>query len=119
MRCVTNALQIHNQQLRIVRFHFRGVGKLNLIRHHEYQMLYLNMLYDIIGCGIAQGFQRIILGRTALEIKSSIGAKPIKLNGFMHHSFSIVHQNLSWIFPFLEPKKPRFFKSSRMASRNF
>lgn len=68
------------------------------------KMLYLNMLYDIIGCGIAEGFERIILGRTALEIKSSIGAKPVQLNGFMHHSFSIVHQNLSWIFPFLEPK---------------
>ena len=95
------------------------VGFTTLIRHgkeletyflgfdHSIQrekMLYLNMLYYIIGYGISQGFQRIILGRTALEIKSSIGAKPIKLNGFMHHSFSIVHQNLSWIFPFLEPK---------------
>ena len=95
------------------------VGFTSLIRHgkeletyflgfdnsiQKEKMLYLNMLYDIIGCGISQGFQRIILGRTALEIKSSIGAKPIKLNGFMHHSFSIVHQNLSWIFPFLEPK---------------
>ena len=95
------------------------VGFTSLIRHgkeletyflgfdntiQKEKMLYLNMLYDIIGCGIAQGFQRIILGRTALEIKSSIGAKPIKLNGFMQHSFSIVHQNLSWIFPFLEPK---------------
>ena len=68
------------------------------------KMLYLNMLYDIVGCGIAQGFERIILGRTALEIKSSIGAKPVQLNGYMHHSYSIVHQNLSWIFPFLEPK---------------
>jgi predicted N-acyltransferase len=68
------------------------------------KMLYLNMLYDIIGCGITQGFKRIILGRTALEIKSSIGADPIHLSGFMHHSNSIIHQNLSWIFPLLEPK---------------
>ena len=68
------------------------------------KMLYLNMLYDIIQCGILQGFKRIILGRTALEIKSSIGAIPVQLNGFMRHSFAIVHQNLSWIFPFLEPK---------------
>lgn len=68
------------------------------------KMLYLNMLYDIIQCGILQGFKRIILGRTALEIKSSIGAIPVHLNGFMRHSYPLVHQNLSWIFPFLEPK---------------
>jgi hypothetical protein len=67
-------------------------------------MLYLNMLYDIIGCGISQGFKRIILGRTALEIKSSVGAKPVELNGFMRHSYSPVHSNLRWIFPLLEPK---------------
>ena len=68
------------------------------------KMLYLNMLYDIIQCGIVQGFERIILGRTALEIKSSVGAIPVQLNGFMRHSYSFVHQNLRWIFPFLEPK---------------
>lgn len=68
------------------------------------KMLYLNMLYDIIGCGIIQGFERIILGRTALEIKSSIGAIPVQLNGFMRHSYSLVHRNLSWIFPLLEPE---------------
>jgi hypothetical protein len=68
------------------------------------KMLYLNMLYDIIDCGISQGFKRIILGRTALEIKSSIGAKPVELNGFMRHSYSLVHSNLPWIFPLLEPK---------------
>jgi nucleoside-diphosphate-sugar epimerase len=68
------------------------------------KMLYLNMLYDIIGCGIIQGFERIILGRTALEIKSSIGAIPVQLNGLMRHTYSLVHRNLSWIFPLLEPE---------------
>ncbi len=67
-------------------------------------MLYLNMLYDILACGIQQSFKRIIFGRTALEIKSSIGAEPIELVGFMRHSNPIIHQNLSWIFPLLEPK---------------
>ena len=67
------------------------------------KMLYLNMLYDLIDCGISQGFERIILGRTALEIKSSIGANPVQLNGFMRHSNSLIHKNLSFIFPLLEP----------------
>lgn len=67
------------------------------------KMLYLNMLYDLINCGIIQGFERIILGRTALEIKSSIGAKAVRLEGLMRHRFGLIHTNLSWIFPLLEP----------------
>ncbi len=67
------------------------------------KMLYLNMLYDLINCGIIQGFERIILGRTALEIKSSIGAKAVRLEGLMRHRFGMIHTNLSWIFPLLEP----------------
>ena len=67
------------------------------------KMLYLNMLYDLIHCGIIQGFERIILGRTALEIKSSIGAKAVRLEGLMRHRFGMIHTNLSWIFPLLEP----------------
>lgn len=68
------------------------------------KMLYLNMLYDIIACGIAQHFSSINFGRTALEIKSSIGAEPVELIGFMRHTNPLIHQNLSWIFPLLEPK---------------
>lgn len=68
------------------------------------KMLYLNMLYDIVAFGIQEGFERIVLGRTALEIKSSIGANAVELHGFMRHSFGLIHKNLSWIFPFLEPK---------------
>ena len=67
------------------------------------KMLYLNMLYDMVDCGIAEGFNRIILGRTALEIKSSIGAKATVLKGIMRHRFGLIHTNLSWIFPLLEP----------------
>lgn len=67
-------------------------------------MLYLNMLYDILACGIHHSFKRIIFGRTALEIKSSIGALPVELVGFMRHTNPIIHLNLPWIFPLLEPK---------------
>lgn len=67
------------------------------------KMLYLNMLYDLINFGINQGFECIILGRTALEIKSSIGGKAVNLEGIMRHRFSVIHANLSWIFPLLEP----------------
>jgi len=68
------------------------------------KMLYLNMLYDILACGIANSFERINFGRTALEIKSSIGAEPVELMGYMRHSNPLIQLNLSWIFPLLEPK---------------
>lgn len=40
------------------------------------KMLYLNMLYDMVAYSINKGFAAIIFARTALEIKSSVGANP-------------------------------------------
>ncbi len=68
------------------------------------KMLYLNMLYDMIAYGIKKEFEKIIFSRTALEIKSSVGAKPIKTFGFMKHENAILNRYLSKIFPYLEPE---------------
>ena len=43
MRCASITLQMDIRQPLIAQFHFRGVGKLNLIRHREYQTPPLNM----------------------------------------------------------------------------
>ena len=67
------------------------------------KMLYLNMLYDIVGCGIAQGFERIILGRTALEIKSSIGATPHELWCYVRHQNSIANKFTATLLDYLKP----------------
>ena len=67
------------------------------------KMLYLNMLYDMIGYSINKGFKTIVFARTALEIKSSVGAKPEKMFGFIQHSNRIINWFLPKIFPFLEP----------------
>jgi len=45
------------------------------------KMLYLNMLYDMVCHSINKGFKQIIFARTALEIKSSVGAIPEKCMG--------------------------------------
>lgn len=84
---------------KVLETYFLGYNE-SVQRNH---MLYLNMLYDIIACGINQSFSQIIFGRTALEIKSSIGAEPHELFGYMRHANSLIHANLSWIFPLLEP----------------
>ena len=67
-------------------------------------MLYLNMLYDMTEFGIENGFKKVIFGRTALEIKSSIGAIPVKMSGFIYHNNKIINQYLGKFFKNLEPK---------------
>ncbi len=68
------------------------------------KMLYLNMLYDMIGYSINKGFKKIVFARTALEIKSSVGAKPQNMYGFIEHSNVLLNKNMSRIFQYLEPE---------------
>lgn len=68
------------------------------------KMLYLNMLYNMTDFGIENGFKRIIFGRTALEIKSSIGAIPVAMSGFIYHNNKWINQYISKIFKQLEPE---------------
>ncbi len=68
------------------------------------KMLYLNMLYDMIAYSINQGFKEIVFARTALEIKSSVGAKPVKMYGLITHSNTLINHNISKFFNYLEPK---------------
>jgi hypothetical protein len=67
-------------------------------------MLYLNMLYNMTEYGIENGYKRIIFGRTALEIKSSIGAQPINMSGFIYHNNKIINKYIGKIFKQLEPE---------------
>lgn len=68
------------------------------------KMLYLNMLYDMVAYSINKGFKEIVFARTALEIKSSVGAKPVKMHGFIEHSNFILNYYMPKIFKYLEPE---------------
>ena len=68
------------------------------------KMLYLNMLYDMIAYSINKGFKEIVFARTALEIKSSVGAKPIEVYGFIKHESKLIDKCTQTIFNYLEPK---------------
>ncbi|RKS95376.1 peptidoglycan biosynthesis/recognition protein [Flavobacterium limicola] len=68
------------------------------------KMLYLNMLYDMIAYSINKGFKEIVFARTALEIKSSVGAKPIKMYGIIAHNNEMVNPYMPKIFKYLEPE---------------
>lgn len=67
------------------------------------KMLYLNMLYNMTKFGIENGFKKIIFGRTALEIKSSIGAQPVLMSGFIYHTNKLINRYMDKIFTRLEP----------------
>ncbi|MEC5157128.1 8-amino-7-oxononanoate synthase [Chryseobacterium sp. MP_3.2] len=66
--------------------------------------LYLNMLLDMINFGIEQKFSTLIFGRTALEIKSTIGAVPEEIFGLIKHNNKIINSLVPKLFPYLEPK---------------
>ncbi|WP_348822779.1 GNAT family N-acetyltransferase [Flavobacterium aestuarii] len=68
------------------------------------KMLYLNMLYDMIAYSINKGYKEIIFARTALEIKSSVGAKPLEMFGFAKHSSKVADLIFEKAFNSLEPK---------------
>jgi len=68
------------------------------------KMLYLNMLYDMIGYSIKKKFKKIVFGRTALEIKSSVGASPEIMFGYIKHNNPIIQWQMPRIFKSLQPK---------------
>jgi hypothetical protein len=73
-------------------------------KYQREKMLYLNMLYDMIGYSINKGYKRIVFARTALEIKSSVGAKPFSMYGLIRHSNPLINLFVSKAFSYFEPK---------------
>jgi predicted N-acyltransferase len=68
------------------------------------KMLYLNMLYDMIACAIHNKYREVVFSRTALEIKSSVGAVPIQTFGYLEHKNALVNRFMPTLFGYLEPE---------------
>lgn len=69
----------------------------------KYQ-LYLNMLYDMIRIGIEEEqAEKIVFSRTALEIKSSVGAEPVEMYCCLRHLNPAVNRVLPALVRWLEP----------------
>lgn len=79
--------------------HFLGYDK---EQNHEHQ-LYLNMLYDMIRIGIEAGCHEIIFARTALEIKSSVGAVAHDLHCYLRHQNSFANRFAEPMIDYLNP----------------
>jgi hypothetical protein len=83
-----------------VEAHFLGY---DLDLNREYQ-LYLNMLYNIVGVAIKEKKATVNFSRTALEIKSSVGATPRQMNIYLKHKNRFVNRLLPYLLKFFTPK---------------
>ena len=89
--CLSNEVDVHYVGLE---------SELNKSLH-----IYQRMMYDTIDIGIRYRAQRLHLGRTATEIKSTVGATPFPTFGYIKHVNSIL--NFLLIKPFTAYLKPK------------
>lgn len=68
------------------------------------KQLYLNMLVDMVEFAINKKKSKIIFGRTALEIKSTIGAEPVEIFGLFRHNNVLINAVMKNIVPSFTPK---------------
>lgn len=73
--------------------------------HQHSHQLYLNMLYDMAKYGIENRFSSIVYARTAMEIKSSVGAQAIKMQVYIKHTNGFMNAMLKQIFNLMNPKQ--------------
>jgi len=66
--------------------------------------IYQRMLYDYVEIAIDKNLKTINFGRTASEIKSSIGAIPQDLTCYIRHKKSITNKFLKPFLSYIEPK---------------
>ena len=71
--------------------------------NRKYQ-LYQNMLLDMIALAIPLHMQRIIYGRTAMEIKSTVGAEPYPMYFYLQYQNALINRCVPWIYHTLEPE---------------
>ncbi len=79
--------------------HFLGYDKAH---NHDLQ-LYQNILYDIVRIGLEAGCTHIVFARTALEIKSSVGATARDLWCYLRHQNTLVNRFSGTVLDYLKP----------------
>ena len=59
----------------------------------------------MLAFGIDHNFESIVYARTAMEIKSSIGAKPEPMSMYIKHTNPLLNSGLQSIFKFMSPEQ--------------
>jgi hypothetical protein len=65
--------------------------------------IYLNMLYDLIDDGIRMRVKQIDMSRTAIEIKSTVGAVPHDMYLYLRHTNKILNRTVGLILSLVKP----------------
>ncbi|WP_299118675.1 GNAT family N-acetyltransferase [uncultured Tenacibaculum sp.] len=81
--------------------HFVGID----YGYNKEYAVYQRMLYDYISLGIDKKVKTINFGRTASEIKSSVGAKPQDLTIYLRHKNTIPNRILSLFLKRIQPSE--------------
>ena len=79
--------------------HFLGFDK---SRNRDVQ-IYLNILYELVRIGIDAGLEKIVFARTALAIKSSVGAVAHEMYCYMKHQNAFSNKFTGPILDYLKP----------------
>lgn len=82
-----------------VEAHFLGYDA-SLNRKYK---LYMNILIDSLNCGFENKAKRVVYARTAMEIKSSIGAEPEQLHGYIRANNKIINKIISPVLEYFRP----------------
>ncbi len=69
-------------------------------RNHQ---LYLNSLYDMVDLSLKYEFETINFSRTAMEIKSSMGAEPYEMLCYLKHQNGVINNIVAKIVDTLNP----------------
>ncbi len=72
-------------------------------KHQYSNQLYLNMLYDMAKFAIGNKFENVVYARTAMEIKSSVGAIPKPMEIYVKHTNSFLNSILKQLFKLMDP----------------
>jgi len=81
--------------------HFLGVDD----AYNRDHQIYLNILYDLVEDAIEAKAERLDFARTALEIKSSVGAIPEEMTCFFKHRNTLSSKLIQLVFDSFNPKE--------------
>ncbi len=81
--------------------HFIGVSSQYNLKHQ----LYLNILLDLVRDAIDNRAKQLLYYRTALEIKSSIGAEPYEMLCYIKHNNSLFTKLIPIVFKYFVPEQ--------------
>ncbi|MBK8514969.1 MAG: GNAT family N-acetyltransferase [Saprospiraceae bacterium] len=73
--------------------------------------LYLNMLYDLIKEGIDKRVSKVDMSRTAVEIKSTVGAVPHDMYLYLKHANKLLNKTVETILGYVKPNEQYIIRS--------